>query len=437
MPFIVQQLIEGRGMPITAQSHERVRDAVDRMVENDYSQLPVVDDDYRPVGMITSDSALHALNNFRVTPEDLRVADAMVKASKFQADDDLFDMLDVLGTSYAVLILDRDGRLAGIVTSYDAMEYFRRRAEDMMLVEDIESALKDHIRAAFIDVHGELNSDALTAAIADVTDQNRDLSKRFKRALGQYLAQEGNGTKLNDKLADETFANALATQGQSKALEDLTLYEYVQLLLHKGNEAKVNLAFGLPPTAIRTLLDGVRETRNALAHFRGQISLRERSRLRYAADWLARHQPIVAVPTIIEAIAQSQAEPVALVEAVTVSVASEIANTEPLGPAVDEIAATKEGGRYALLAQRLLAESPDTAKVALTFREIEAIIGDTLPSSSRRHRAWWSNNTEDRPQAEQWLAAGWRIENVNIDEETIVFTRLKAQQKRYIAFFGG
>jgi CBS domain-containing protein len=54
-----------------------------------------------------------------------------------------------LKNTYAVLIVNAEGSLIGIVTSYDTTEYFRRRVEDMMYVEDIESTLKDFIRAGF------------------------------------------------------------------------------------------------------------------------------------------------------------------------------------------------------------------------------------------------------------------------------------------------
>ena len=36
-------------------------------------------------------------------------------------------------------------------------------------------------------------------------------------------------------------------------------------------------------------------------------------------------------------------------------------------------------------------ESVPLTQVAMTFREIEAVLGFELPASSRRHRAWWSN----------------------------------------------
>ena len=56
--------------------------------------------------------------------------------------------MDDLRERYAVLIVDGEGTLVGIVTSYDTTEYFRRHSEDMMVVQDIESCLKYYIRMA-------------------------------------------------------------------------------------------------------------------------------------------------------------------------------------------------------------------------------------------------------------------------------------------------
>src|SRR5712692_7851621 len=149
MPFTVQQLIEGRQEPVTVSPQATVQKALAFMLEHDFSQLPVVDDKKKPLGIVTGDSILRALNNFSVSLAELQVSHAIVKVDQYSPDQDLFDLLDDLKNTYAVLIIHSDGTLKSIVTSYDTTEYFRRRAEDMMYVEDIESTVKDFIRIAF------------------------------------------------------------------------------------------------------------------------------------------------------------------------------------------------------------------------------------------------------------------------------------------------
>ena len=150
MPYPVQNLLEGRGAPMTVRAQQPATEAVALMIEREFSQLPVVDDDGRPLGVITFQSIVEATSNFGVAVKDLTVGHAVVRADEFSPDDDLFDVIDRLQDKYSVLIVDDDdGKLLGVVTTYDSTEYFRRRGEDLMLVEDIEGMLKDMILAAF------------------------------------------------------------------------------------------------------------------------------------------------------------------------------------------------------------------------------------------------------------------------------------------------
>ena len=138
MPFIVKELIAENPTVVVTTPAESLRNALVRMIENDFSQLPVVDSGNRPLGLITSESILRSLKGFDTDLNKLKVEHAYISAETFRDDADLFELLDRLKDTYAVLIVDRNDHLKGIVTNYDTAEYFRRRAEDIMLVEDIE-----------------------------------------------------------------------------------------------------------------------------------------------------------------------------------------------------------------------------------------------------------------------------------------------------------
>ncbi len=73
--------------------------------------------------------------------------------------------------------------------------------------------------------------------------------------------------------------------------------------------------------------------------------------------------------------------------------------------------------KYEPLEIHLGQRSGSTARVDLTFNEIEQIIGSSLPMSAYRYREWWSNqaDTSRRPQARAWTNAGYRVESVNPD----------------------
>jgi len=63
------------------------------------------------------------------------------------------------------------------------------------------------------------------------------------------------------------------------------------------------------------------------------------------------------------------------------------------------------------------------SEIRLKFKEIEDIIGDRLPPSARRHRAWWSNNPSNSVITHAWLDAGFVSEQVNMSGEELVFRR--------------
>jgi len=44
MPYLVEQLLQGKPEPLCALPQEAVREALQKMLENDYSQLPVVEE---------------------------------------------------------------------------------------------------------------------------------------------------------------------------------------------------------------------------------------------------------------------------------------------------------------------------------------------------------------------------------------------------------
>jgi hypothetical protein len=75
--------------------------------------------------------------------------------------------------------------------------------------------------------------------------------------------------------------------GQSRALtfDGPTLAQYSELLLSEQCWPQlVGLYDGMQPTTLRRLLEGVQKSRNALAHFRGELTPLERSHLRVCAE---------------------------------------------------------------------------------------------------------------------------------------------------------
>ncbi len=439
MSYPVRNLIEGRNEPISVRPTDSAQRAFGLMIEHDFSQLPVIDEAKKPLGMITHGSILRALSNFDVQLEELGVSNAIVKAQTYRLEDDLFDLLDRLKETNAVLIVDGEEKLIGIVTSYDSTEYFRRRAEDMMLVEDIETTIKDFVSTIFADETGEPDQENLARAIEQVTSSHRALLGRYRNALRHYLKLQGQEQpQIDSDHAEESFSN-LAPKEKPKAFDDLTLYEYTELLLYKDHWGLYRPFFDLESSALRNLLSAVRDTRNDLAHFRGEISATQRDQLRFCADWLARHpveqltEHLFGIPVswpLYEG--KTAREPIVIREAESAYETSAQADDtlipmeEVLGP---------DDSRYAPLAIWLQSRPAKDDRVQITFEEVEEIIEEDLPPSARKHRAWWANDSVGHVQSQQWLDVGWRVAQINMTEERVAFARIREREAAYIDFF--
>jgi len=411
MPFLVQDLIDEHQQVCAVPMDTSVRAALDLMSAHRYSQLPVVTDSEKPIGMVTAESILKALDQLPCSVDDLRVSHAVAEVRTFRTDNDLFYLLDYLRDSYAALVVDANDRLKSIVTNFDTAEYFRRRAEDMMYVEDIEATIRDRIRPVYANEHGELNPDLLP----DIIDAQDELFRQFRAGLVQYLSLQGaKKPNLHTEHAKEAFDKAFKAKKSSKSLEELSLFESSELLLQKDNWDNFRDIFGLDPEPLRRILDGVRKTRNKLAHFRGEITDKQREQLRYCAGLLTRHQPRTPVPAAMMA-----------------EVAAGIPNDAALEPvAISPVGAPPptqlRTSRYESLTQYLTQQPSDRRLLRLTFEQVEKFLGEPLPESARNHRAWWSNDSNGHTQASHWLGAGWQVLSLDMPGETVFLRRSKS-----------
>ena len=87
----------------------------------------------------------------------------------------------------------------------------------------------------------------------------------------------------------------------------------------------------------------------------------------------------------------------------------------------------KPDSKYQPLLEFLQQSNQD--EVILTFAEIEEIMNDTLPDSARKKRAWWSNRSKGALQASAWMEAGYRVEDVDFEQQRVTFRQPTAKLK--------
>ena len=83
-------------------------------------------------------------------------------------------------------------------------------------------------------------------------------------------------------------------------------------------------------------------------------------------------------------------------------------------------------GKYQPLSEFLRGQATD--EVAMSFEQIERIIGERLPRSATRHRAWWSNNPSNSVITWAWLEAGFRSEQVDMEGRKLIFRRVEGER---------
>ncbi len=81
-----------------------------------------------------------------------------------------------------------------------------------------------------------------------------------------------------------------------------------------------------------------------------------------------------------------------------------------------------KGDKYVGLTSYLKQCGEDS--ITLSFSEIEAKIGDTLPPSADKYAAFWSN-TRTHSVAFGWLDADYRTEDLNLKNKQITFKKQK------------
>lgn len=246
MLFPIQRLLEGRDPPLCIRQDQTVREALTLMIEHDYSQLPVVDRQGRLLGLISQESVAqrHFHLGGQATLLDLTVDHCQTKAVTLPMDRDIFEALDRLKDVYAVVIT-REGKPEGILTEFDMAHFFRDLTGDLLVVEDIETSLRQIVQKTLPD-DDEMNH-CLIHAFGEDSDNP-----------GQPMAE----------------------------FDELSFSRLTQLITHPKNWTHFE-PFFKPMEIFRELMDQVRQNRNQLAHFRGRLDKVQHEALIFASQWLA------------------------------------------------------------------------------------------------------------------------------------------------------
>ena len=415
MPVTLAQLLEDRSPPVTARADEPLKQVLERMLEHDFSQLPVLDDgevaEARVIGMVSTTSIARAGLHLDEAPGALRVYHALERGvSKEPQSADLWVVLKKVGQSAALLVLDEDNRLKGILTDYDFAEFLRQSSQDLLLVANVEAAVKELIQKTYAP---RPESELAARVREQELGQQRSLMGNVRKVVADCLVSHSqNPQRLSAPLFNESFEKHVLRPASGE-FDRLTFAQYNAILLNKECWATYEDRLGLPLKTFRRLLDKARNLRNRLAHNRGALSTTERDQLNYLRGLLDRILDSASGEVEIES--DVDEEVMETVQAETRESAEE-RGFEALSNYLGRVGEEQERLRY-------------------SFEQIEKILGHTLSPAARENRSWWSNDGESE-QALAWMEAGWRVVSVNLTNHHVNLARNTELQEAYLSAFG-
>lgn len=221
--------------PVTVHLDDSIQKALTLMLDNDFDQLPVVSDD-GVEGTVTYKSVakyVKSLDNPRVAETSVKIA-LNTNPVFVDRDHDLFELFDTLAEDDYVLIGDRN-ELKGILTRYDVFYFLEHQVEPFLKIGEIENSLR-HLFHASVD----------------------DLDQRIEDTFADRAEH------------DERY-------DPPERLEDFSFDEYRMFMMRNLDQLPPRLS--QERDMVESLLEDLRETRNALLHFRTEADDVDRDQL--------------------------------------------------------------------------------------------------------------------------------------------------------------
>jgi len=413
--------------PLCVYRTDKADKAMELMAKHEYSHLPVLDKDNKLSGMVTTLSIWKSTKKFQTSPDKLTVLDCMVKPITYSKDTEMFEVLEGLQEHAIAIIVDKDEQVIGIFTDYDAAVYFRSRAENIMLVAEIEVTLRGFIRLAFPNNPPGVPNDIFEKAVSSARNSSR-YEEPFKKALVHYLDLK-KGDTLDMPRMREAFA-VLQGQNEQVSFDRLTLQECIDMWLASERWERYAKVIQLEPVSIRKILEDVRDIRNKIAHFRGDISPSETEALIFCRNWMSAHHPDLLdefgeTEAAIQIQIESQKDPIkSAVDDADTGAAHELETVTTIEEGSNERLDVERVSKYSALKRWLSGVPLTTFTTWINFDKVEYLIGEPLPPSAFSYRSWWANASESHSQSRLWQDAGWETDIVDLEKKRVRFRRI-------------
>jgi CBS domain-containing protein len=222
----------------------RVGEALKLMLEERFSQLPVMDNG-EVLGVFSLWSLAHQL---ALAPDlkvqELEVGELMEQLPKVTVKDSVHSILNLLDRHDALLV-DSPHGLQAVVTPIDVLQYFYRIARPFILIQEIELALRN---------------------LLEMCAPGAKLQGCINHAMAKECEKRGKPVPTS--------------------LNDLTFVHYQKIITCSDNWPVFEGLLGNNSQLVFTKLDRLREIRNKVFHFQSTVSLLDHQHLATSRDWL-------------------------------------------------------------------------------------------------------------------------------------------------------
>ena len=252
--FVASRLVPEGQKVLKVPPDTSVSRALALMKEHDFSQVPVVLAEREVIGVFTYRSFARQIVKLpkQASPLEEAVADLLEPARFARATTPLGEFHDLVNHDGYILLGDEHNLLA-VVTSEDVTNFLFNTAHPILLLRNIELAVRALMRTAC------------------------DSESALRRCIAL-------GTKSSDQLGE----------GDVPGLETLSFGETINVISNGDNYTAYFIrTFGQNRHIARSRLEEVREIRNQVFHFRSDTTVEQLEVLASTQNWL--HQKLATV----------------------------------------------------------------------------------------------------------------------------------------------
>jgi len=278
---------------LTIRDNTIAADALERMVDSGFSQLPVTNSAGQIIGVFSWQSfgrrvsELHVAN---VNVATLAVKDTELEKVRF-IDPDTYIDTETDWSEIDYVIVGNKDNLLGVLSISDVFGRLNDFAEAFVLLFEIEHEIRDVIQDVY-------TSEELTKVFEKIAMGDSWPARQAAETLGRILDKDPPMVTGKKNIEAANFAMHYIQEGvQSRPiaeLKDFTFAQYRVVIFNKDNWPRFEEVFDTPREILNTDFEKINELRNIVFHFRRGITPKDTDRLRRFRDKLRYNRELYA-----------------------------------------------------------------------------------------------------------------------------------------------